>query len=46
MLSETDIKESKLDTLFAVNALFIETYIKMLNEFQKCLIQGYNEDSA
>ncbi len=33
MLPETDMKESELDTLFMMNALFIETYIKMLNEF-------------
>jgi len=46
MLSETDMKESKLDTLFVMNTLFIEIYIKMLNEFQKCLIQDYDEDSA
>jgi len=46
MLPETDIKESKLDTLFVVNTLFVETYAEMLDEFQKCLIQGYNEDSA
>jgi len=46
MLSETDMKESELNTLFVMNALFVETYIKMLKEFQKCLIQDYNEDSA
>ncbi len=44
MLPETDMKENKLDTLFVVNALFVETYIKMLNKFQKCLIQDYDED--
>jgi len=46
MLPETDMKESELDALFAVNALFIETYTEMSEEFQKCLIQDYNEDSA
>ncbi len=38
------MKKEKLNTLFAVNTLFIETYIKMLNEFQKHFIQNYNED--
>jgi len=33
MLSETDMKENELDTLFMMNTLFIKTYIKMLNEF-------------
>jgi len=46
MLPETDMKESELNALFVMNTLFIETYIKMLDEFQKYLIQGYNEDSA
>ncbi len=46
MLSETDMKENELDTLFMMNTLFIKTYIKMLNEFWKCLIQDYDEDSA
>ncbi len=46
MLSETNMKENKLDALFVMNALFIETYTEMLDEFWKCLIQGYNEDLA
>jgi len=46
MLPETGMKENELDTLFVVNTLFVETYIKMSEEFQKCLIQGYDEDSA
>ncbi len=46
MLSKTDMKKNELDTLFVMNALFIETYAEMSDEFQKCLIQEYDEDSA
>ena len=45
MLSETDKEKNKLDTLY-VNVLFVETYIKMSDKFQKCFIEDYNKNSA
>ncbi len=40
MSSDTSMKKNELD------ALFMKTYVKMLNEFQKCFIKDYDEDSA
>lgn len=45
MLSETDIRKDKLDTLFA-DVLFIKIYTEMLNEFCEYFVKDYNEDSV
>jgi len=46
MPPETGMEEGELDALFAVDALFVETYAEMSDEFRKRLIQGYDEDPA
>ncbi len=33
MLSETNMKKDELNTLFAVNVLFVRMFIKMLDKF-------------
>lgn len=45
MLPETDIKKDKLNVLFT-DVLFVETYIKMLDEFYKHFVKDYDEDSV
>jgi len=46
MLSETNMKKDELNTLFAVNVLFVRMFIKMLDKFWKCFVKDYNRNST